>query len=471
MDRRPPRCPDYADVQSVDDLLPYLDAVARRPHHQGLHAAWDLKPGERVLLCVDNWHDPMSVEAMKKTLERFGCTYEVQIKDRGPMPVFEGHNEVEYYFARTKELAEWMDTWERIDAEGSYDKILQGYGGPILSERRVKIQRVPFITREMIASEAHTLPHELLHEIDRRTWVRLRRAARIRITDPEGTDIAYTNHAEYWDERREDFNVDYISKWFPQNVAFSKTYMPGHVWGRPWFFVGAEDGEGVIAGTMNHIGPFPRIEMDVRASKIVDIRGGGLFGEKLRRVMEETKDLQYPGFNGKGLLHWWEASMGTNPKIHRPRKDFLHGLNCGLYERMRSGVIHIGYGTIISSWMERLAAKEGLPVGHFHIHLYFGTVELTMPEGHTERLIDAGRLTVLDDPEVRRVAERFGDPDVLLAENWIPAVPGINMTGDYDRDYAADPLDWTLTELHVCRKWHDLYMKMVMPGDGPAHCH
>ena len=48
--RRKPRCPPYLEVSSVDQLMPYLDVVARRPYNQGLHACWDLKPGERIQL-------------------------------------------------------------------------------------------------------------------------------------------------------------------------------------------------------------------------------------------------------------------------------------------------------------------------------------------------------------------------------------------------------------------------------------
>src|SRR5262245_59872098 len=62
MAKRPPRCPPMLEITSSDQLLPSLDAVAKRPYNQGLHACWDLKRGERVLLRVDNWHDPMVVE-------------------------------------------------------------------------------------------------------------------------------------------------------------------------------------------------------------------------------------------------------------------------------------------------------------------------------------------------------------------------------------------------------------------------
>lgn len=120
----------------------------------------------------------------------------------------------------------------------------------------------------------------------------------------------------------------------------------------------------------------------------------------------------------------WEVAIGTNPKIHRPRRDYLKGLTTGLYERMRSGVIHLGIGTVISAEPEREAANSGLPVGHFHVHLYFPTVTLEGIDGRKTMLIDAGRLSALDDPYVRSVAECFGDPEDLLQEAWIPAIPG-----------------------------------------------
>jgi len=47
--------------------------------------------------------------------------------------------------------------------------------------------------------------------------------------------------------------------------------------------------------------------------------------------------------------------------------------------------------------------------------MYFPTLIL---DG--EVLVDKGRLTVLDDPEIRRLASKFGDPDELLSEEWIP---------------------------------------------------
>ena len=467
LEKRPPRCPPYIEISSAEALLPYLEQVAKRPYNQGLHACWDLQPGERVLLRVDNWHDEMVVEACKKILEKYGCKYEIMRVDKGPIPQWVGADEVDYYLYRTKELAEWMDQWDKMAKDQDYDKLLWGYGGPILVDDHVKIQRMPFITPEILASPAHAMPYELLKAIDDWTWNKVRSGKRMRITDPEGTDIEFTNHDGYYDRHRRNYNWDLINQTWSDNPHFAKTYLPGHITGRPWIFLpGEEDGNGVIAGTTNHIAPVDWTQLIIADSKVVQINEGGEFGDKLRALMAETADVQYPGMPGPGLMHWWEASIGTNPHIHRPRKDFPSGfVNC-LYERVRSGVIHIGFGTIISSMDERRAAREGKKVGHWHLHLYFPTYM-----ADNEPVIEDGRLLALDDPEIRKLAQKYGkhhDPMLWLEESWIPAVPGINVKGDYWRHYASDPLTWVKTELDICRNWHHLFTEMV--GGDPKYC-
>lgn len=467
---RPPRCPPFVDITHSDQLLPYLEHVARRPYNNGLNACWDLKAGERVLLRVDNWHSPLVIEACKKILEKYRVKYEIKAVDRGPVPQWVGADEVEYYLFRTKELAEWMDMWEEEEKKAAYDKILMGYGGPVLAERLIKIQRMPFITPEILASPAHAMPIEVINAIDRWTWDRVRHAKRVRITDPEGTNLSFTNHAEYYDAAREFYDPGLTSATWTTNEHFGKTFLPGHITGRPWMMhPSKEDGCGVVAGTTNHIAPMDWTQLVIENSRVTEINAGGLFGEKLRDVMEKTKHLQYPTMPGKGIMWWWEASIGTNPHIHRPRKDFPSGfVNC-LYERVRSGVIHIGFGTIISSMAERLAARMGHLVGHWHIHLYFPTYTVMNGKGDNENVIENGRLLALDDPKIRKLCEKYGDADLWLDESWNPAVPGINMAGNYWDHYGRDPLHWVKTELEVCRNYHPMFMKMV--GADDKYCH
>jgi len=38
------------------------------------------------------------------------------------------------------------------------------------------------------------------------------------------------------------------------------------------------------------------------------------------------------------------------------------------------------------------------------------------------RIVEKGHLLALDDPEVRAIAAKYGDPDELLREDWIPEV-------------------------------------------------
>ena len=469
-----PRCPEYNEPKTIEELMPYLESVAKRPYHEpdpGLHASWNLKKTDIVLLRPDNWCEKLCVDASEAILDKNACEYEVDVIDRGTLPTLTGEDEVPYYLERNPQIMRNLDRYREVVKEGKYNKIIEGYGGPILPKTRVEICRFPFYTPEMLASPAFLFPDELLYAIDEWTWRKICQAKRVRITDPEGTDLTYSNKDEYYNQHRTDYNDDAIREWVvPDLIPRYRTYQPGHIMARPRFITPSEDARGVIAGTMNHIGAFPYISMKVEKARIYDIRGGGKYGDDLRKVEAETRDTQYLLNPGKGMLYWWEAAIGTNPMIHRPRKDYTKGGVCALYERTRSGIIHMGFGTVQSTLQQTWARKEGLLVSHFHVHLYFATVILEMADGHTELLIENGHLKALDDNYVRGIARKYGNPDTLLSEAWIPAVPGINMEGDY-AEYANDPLDWTLTELKICRKFHPLYMKMIAPGNGASMVH
>ena len=73
----------------------------------------------------------------------------------------------------------------------------------------------------------------------------------------------------------------------------------------------------------------------------------------------------------------------------------------------RSGVVHFGIGGGKDEFY-RHRDFEG-----FHPPLTVNGVEL----------IRHGRLTILDMPEVREEAAKYGDPDLLLTEKWVPEMP------------------------------------------------
>ena len=207
---------------------------------------------------------------------------------------------------------------------------------------------------------------------------------------------------------------------------------------------------GVIAATNGHGGFFPRMEVHYKDGYISEVKGGGPYGDTLREFQNypNIKDLTYPHHNRKG--YWWlyEIASGTNPKWFRNPTDMVEGTLTP--ERNRSGVIHWGQGLRLwhdpeapvesPSWI-KFTDEHNLPKDHgFHMHSYFLTYRAHLRNADRTIMIqDKGHLTSLDDPEVRALTSRYGNVEAILAEDWIPEVPGINAPGDYMKDYAPNP--------------------------------
>ena len=90
-----------------------------------------------------------------------------------------------------------------------------------------------------------------------------------------------------------------------------------------------------------------------------------------------------------------------------------------------------------------LFRSNQIPHSHIHIHNYFTTYEVKIRgTGEWIKVTDRGWLTSLDDPKIRALAVKFGNPDELLSYDWVPPLPGINCEGDYLKDYAPNPLGY-----------------------------
>lgn len=220
---------------------------------------------------------------------------------------------------------------------------------------------------------------------------------------------------------------------------------------------------GVIAGTNGSGGFWPRMEIHLKDGKITEVKGGGRYGDVIREFQSypHINDTTYPHYDSPGYWNLWEVALGTNPKYFRNPTDFYGGGTAGVYcltyERYRSGVFHWGLGNELGhdpgslgtpkKWKE-FAEKLNLPDGHdFHIQNYFITYKVHLRStGKWSTIVDRGHLVSLDDPEVRALAAKYGDPDKLLAEDWIPEIPGINAPGSYE-EYARDP--WKYADAHM----------------------
>lgn len=233
---------------------------------------------------------------------------------------------------------------------------------------------------------------------------------------------------------------------------------------------------GVIAGTQGHGGFYPRWEVLFKDGFIADVKGGGAQGAALKEFLNYPglNDRVYPYHNSPGFWYLYEIAVGTHPKAFRAPQPILESGDT-LPERARSGVVHWGLGirlwhdpgapTESKVWAD-FTKKYNVPFDHgWHTHTYFTTYKLRLRNADKwVTLLDKGRMTSLDHPEVRALASRYGDPDYLLTEDWIPEVPGINAPGDYLKDYAPHPGDYALRVLDSAAKGtYKHYFPVVAP--------
>jgi hypothetical protein len=424
-------------ASELERLLPFAHHLVKGPSvRRSLPAGYGIRPGERALVAVDSYQDPLVVEAVVQAIREQGARADLVVMDMGPDRELDELDEIRTFMGHTpwgKEPIEpppWAKEIEAVADRLSYDILIRGLGGP-QPKTRYRYEGIPWISREIFSGGAVTFPYDLWDLLQRKAWDIIwknGRGSRVRVTDPEGTDYSFTFLEEHFDKPR---------------YGFTSEPFWGHLHGHPLPpYSEGEDTAGVVAGTLNHWGrPFPYIKVYVEKGQVQRIEGGGKYGDAWRQLLEATGNIKYPEYPRTGLFWLWETAIGTNPKFFRPR-NVLNRSRGMVYERLRSGIIHVGFGTRILSPSEDWARAEGSPFGHIHVHLNFATYELTAKNGEKFKIIDQGHLTSLDDPEVVSLAAKYGDPKALLKEAWIPEIPGVSVEGDYWKEYAPDPAAW-----------------------------
>jgi hypothetical protein len=186
------------------------------------------------------------------------------------------------------------------------------------------------------------------------------------------------------------------------------------------------------------------MELRFEDGKLVDVDGGGEYGDRIERMMNEHADVHWPGYPDDGFFWHCDTALCTLPKAFRRTSDMLESYwrFPNLPETTRAGIIHFGFGSrrhYVDEHMQ-YAEENDLPLGHIHVHNYFNTMDIKRRStGDWHRVLERGRLQALDDPEVRAVATKYGNPDELLSYDWVPPLPGINCEGEFEADYAPDP--------------------------------
>lgn len=306
--------------------------------------------------------------------------------------------------------------------------------------------------RYEVMSQIGNFPADVWQLVEEKTLEPLAHVDQIRVTDPEGTDISA------------DVNEIQAQRWARGSYQRGHLYMfPNQATGRFGYSVvdypafqkewlarePVVKANGVVAGTHNHTGMYPRWEVTFKDGYIVDVKGGGTYGEILKEFLRYpgTRELVYPFHEKPGFWYLYEAAFGTHPKYFRNPKEMMEG-SLGP-DRLHAGVIHWGLGIRLwhdpdgpvesKSWLE-FTAKHNVPRDHsFHTHTYFSTYKVRIRGADRwVELLDRGRMTPLDDAEVKALASRYGNPSRILDDDWIIDMPGINAPGSYEQ-YAKDP--------------------------------
>jgi hypothetical protein len=358
----------------------------------------EIEPGDKIMVLTPMLPprpDDEFVQALNFAIEEKGATtYELRTRTYnmlrgGKIPDYvneaaKGSNMVLSLSPRTEGA---------VEMGGGYLGI--GYGGIMglkrfCFENAVAFQQTRYITVEDMSNEHSRYPMELLREISRYVIRRFLYGKTCRVTTPSGTDITMGLHPDYIEanalrERRPGGwqgggfpgSIYGHVPWKPYNGrivadAFMPTWSPPEVYLQP--------GDAVIT-----------VEND-RA-----VKTEGKYGDWISNILDRDK-------NGR----WGaECMFGVHPHacprpLQSPASWFtdLHD---------RATTLHLAFGNCIGG------AGPYYSTVHLDVYVYFPTVTV---DG--QKVVDAGHLTVLEDPGLREFAKQFGDPDYLLTEKPLP---------------------------------------------------
>lgn len=458
-----PRSPGFKKPTDIEDCLPQARILVKKEH--GRAAMGPVKKNDRILIITFPDQDEYVREAVIQAFKEEGAekvdflSAEFIGRETKATTVEDGWREIElfkegraagsYTFVLGKKSGADIVAGalrKYFDENPGYTKLFWDIGGRtrkvfLLKEHGAKFKgNWLFNNWEEFLSRGWTYPDELEVEIERRVIATLGTASEVRITDPEGTHLEYTlkpEEAKRW--QRGAWMTGHLLL-EPHHATTEEAEVQVSTKVPPLFL----DLNGVLAGTANHCGFFPRIELHFEHGRLVNVKGGGRYGDGIRELVDKYKEKHWPGYPEKGFFWYCDCALCTVVKAFRRMSDMLrcYWWMPNVPERNRAGVFHMGFGSRRHGEEHgRYATENNLPTGHIHVHNYFATFEIKLQSTENwYKVVDKGWITAMGDPEIRALAVKYGDPDELLNYDWIPPLPGINCEGDYLKDYAPDPV-------------------------------
>ena len=508
-----PRFPSYLKPpKSIDDIMPYARAAVRQTG--GRTPLGLAEKGQTVAIFTEPKADEMVLQAIKRAYEERGVKVEIvpeyqllgvskeeALKSVKALRWFtseqgymEAHRWILNAFADPSVPKKWLKekrpdlykamfekeesmSQEQVDLARKFggrnvaqaivkyldqhkevDIVFWRRGGRTNTRRQIEpyhnklYGNFIFDNRYELMNKASTFPGDVWRLVEERVIEPIRWIDQVRVNDPEGTNFTFEvdeKQALSWAKGA--YQQGHLFM-FPHQATgrFPYSAVDYPAFTKEYLYPSLVKVNGVFAGTGNHAGNYPRIEVHVKDGYVHEVKGGGLYGELWREFLKYPKvnELKYPYFDQPG--YWWiyEAGTGTNPKFFKRPDENMEGENSS--ERNNAGTIHWGFGLRLDhgpqgpveskEWMD-FTKQNNLPNDHWwHIHNTLPTyqVKIRGTKNTWVTLIDKGELVSLKSPEIRALASRYGDPNEVLSDDWAPYLPGINAPGKYE-EYAKDP--------------------------------
>lgn len=243
---------------------------------------------------------------------------------------------------------------------------------------------------EFFVQEAARYPVEVVLEIEKKALDIARSGSEIHVTCEKGTDVTASYNPEDWGG---DFGTVPADEKGP--ASYPGTF-PGAIAG----VLPPSDTEGVVYyDAFSGVGEAKDqpIKLTFEDNYVVEIEGGQTASE-LESIID---GVPHAGFCD-------EFMFGLHPKVRDAPLDQKPIPN---EAERRAGNLHIAIGNMRVFSMEPFDEVDEENEIHLDGFVLNPSIEI---DGET--VVNRGKLTFLDDPAIRDVAEKYGDPDRLLKQ-------------------------------------------------------
>lgn len=385
-----PRPASAGAAQNLERATDYLKRLLKRD-------APNLKAGDRVVLVADGSFDPELIELVRKVVWDAQAKLDVLLLQGAGAETNAAKLQIDLWCI---DPAEMYPPWVWKSLEGAA-VVISAYGPDVhnsppalrtwFTERGIARVRFWHATLGTVLVDALEqgigYPEEIYAALHAASKKNFAGARTIRVTDPNGTDFTFS------------------------------AKQSGRVYG---------DARGKVVAYAMHGGLIPRTTLYLEKGKVVKVEGEGDLANQVRWILDTMGQLTFPTAPASGGAFLVEVDLDRiSPKIARPAWEGMHG--AAKYFAFskgykRAGVLTVGFGTPTAAdgpAVLEYAKANNVTIQHLDTHLYHATVRV---DGRV--VIDNGRPVALDDPEVRKVAAKYGNPDELLRIDWVPKLNG-----------------------------------------------